>query len=55
MDMEHKAERTAKFNKNKKSRNRQKSKKYNREKRENKYDIKNTGGSRSTDRPEQGE
>lgn len=52
MDMDHKAERTAKFNKNKKSRNRQKSKKYAKEKRENNYDIKNTGVSRGPNRPE---
>ena len=55
MDMEHKAERTAKFNKNKKSRNRQKSKKFDKEKREDKYDIRNTGVSRDTNRPKHGE
>ena len=53
MEMERKAERTAKFNKNKKSRSRQKSKKYIKDKREHDYGSEDTRVSRDTDRPEQ--
>ena len=49
--MERKAERTAKFNKNKKARSRQKSKKYIKDKREHDYGVKDTRVSRDTDRP----
>ena len=49
--MERKAERTAKFNKNKSSRSRQKSKKYIKDKRENDYGSEDTRVSRDTDRP----
>lgn len=55
MEMERKAERTAKFNKNKKARNRQTSKKYIKDKRERDYGSEDTGVSRDTDRPKQGE
>lgn len=48
--MERKAARTAKFNKNKKARNRQASKKYIKEKREHSYDTEGTRVSRHTDR-----
>ncbi len=53
MEMERKAERTAKFNKNKKSSDRQASKKYIKDKREHDYGSEDTRVSGNTDRPKQ--
>ena len=53
--VDRKAERTARFNRSKTAKNKQKSKRYVKDKREHEHDLKNTRIFRDSDRPEQGE
>ena len=53
--MDRKAERTARFNRSKTAKNKQKSKRYVKDKREHEHDLENTRIFRNSDRPEQGE
>ena len=52
--VDRKAERTARFNRSKAAKNRQKSKRYIKDKREHEHDLKNTRIFRDSDRFEQG-
>ena len=50
MSWDRKAERSAKFHKNKQAKNKQKSKKYIKEKKENEYDLENSRLPRDSDK-----